>query len=64
MDTKTFEITTTVRKEDVQAATEQLQAFLDEIREKSPKAMVSEITTRLAPEERPMSLRFSEIHVN
>ena len=58
MDTKTFEMTMTVKEEDVQAAKEQLQAFRDEIKEQIPEAVVSEITTQPAPEERPTSSRF------
>ena len=53
-----------LKEEDVQAAKEQLQAFRDEIKERIPEAVVSEITTQLAPEERPTSSRFSEIHIN
>lgn len=64
MDTRTFEITTTVRGEDVQAAKEQLQAILDDLRDQVPEAVMGEITTEPAPEERPKPLRYSEIHVN
>ena len=64
MDTKTFEMTMIVKEEDMQAAKEQLQAFRDEIKEQIPEAVVSEITTQPAPEERPTSSRFSEIHIN
>ena len=64
MDTKTFEMTMTVREEDVQTAKRQLQAFLDQIKEQIPEAVVNEITTQPAPEGRARSLRFSEIHIN
>ncbi len=64
MDTKTFEMIMIVKEEDVQAAKEQLQAFRHEIKEQIPEAVVSEITTQPAPEERPTSSRFSEIHIN
>ena len=64
MDTKTFEVTTTVREEDVETAKEQLQAFLDDLKEQIPAAVISEITTEPAPEERPRLRRCSEVHVN
>ena len=64
MDTKTFEITTIVREEDAQTAKEQLQAVLDDLKEQVPEAVVSEITTEPATEERSRPLRYSELHVN
>lgn len=48
----------------MQAAKEQLQAILDDLRDQVPEAVVGEITTEPAPEERPKPLRYSEIHVN
>lgn len=64
MDTKTFELTRTVRDEDVETAKEEIQAVLEDLQEQIPDAVVSEITTEPASEERSRPLRYSEVHMN
>ncbi len=64
IDTKTFKITTTVRDEDVQTTREQLQAMVDALRARVPEAIVSEMTTKPAPDDRLRPLRISEDDVD
>lgn len=64
MDTKTFEIYTTVKDEDAQAAEEKLQTILDELKEEVPGVVVGEIIREPAYEERHKTLRCSEVHLN
>ena len=59
-ETTTFHLSQTVEEKDGPAAREAMQAFLDDVTKHIPSAIVSEITTQPAAEDRSIALHYTE----